>query len=1612
MFENPVRPTKASSKNSEDLLQQMSETKVTAAEVVQAYPKDKAAIQHAYAQDPKSIQYADVETLCELILTPIRLEDALAVVSDAINRNRLINSAYPKKPKLVMQMLQDSLISPDDIVKALPREKSIIKAAYTKDPLSIRYAAIDLLLDLVPHPITLVSLFQAFSEETQRHAVINALNEKNANIVSRMVSDGSLTLQELIKSCPTNKKIIWEVYNKDKSLIKHANVTVVARLLFNPIDFKDALAIFSTKADRQTLIYQAYTNNKLLVLGLVDEGVILASELVSAYPSDIEAIKAAYEKDPASIAHADSSVVAELLFTPIKLEDAVAAFTNNVPAIKELLTKAYATNKELVLQMLQDNTLSPKDLAQAFPNNIDLVQAAYTKDPTIVQYIEFSLIRNFLPECAETVIALLPDYKDLLIKLSLFTNPELIRELIDKKVISPFDAVKSLPRDKEVLKFAYANDVRSIQYADLSIILELMPDPISYEYVLTELPDGSLRSNLIAHIYSKNKDLVLDRLSDGSLNVNAFIKALPHDKEAIKAAYKKDPRSIQYAFYSSLVNLIPKPISYEYALTELPDGSLRNNLIAHIYSKNKDLVLDRLSDGSLNVNAFIKALPYDKEAIKAAFDKDPNSIQYALYSSLADLIPDSISLQDVLKTANEIGIQDCVSRLFHRNQAFIVQMINEGILAADILIKAMPDNFEAIKVAYEHDPTLIRYAQSKKVIDLLFNPISLKVALANIKDAYCKQLLVLEAYQKNKEELIRAMKENELSPNLVLSVATHDIELIKIAYEKDHYAIRNANPELVAQLIPDFIALKDALNAFYSPTDYARRTFITACYSKDKEQVLKLVRENLLAPAELLQIYPSESEVLKLAYEKDESLLRTVSPDNVLKLLGAPIGYEEAIKAFPSNQAIIKAVYALDPSLVQFAIPEAVCELVGADIDPAMAIKLFPDNNQVLSAACLKDKSLLNAVSPQIVLNLIGKGISASEAVKAYPKNELIIREVYRINPSEIQYAEVETVLSLVQAGLIVPMIAEAYFPDNKALHDLVSAMDLNTKVLIRSESELAELIKRGFYNPYQAVKQHPKSREVVSAAYERDPFSIECANRELINELGAAQVIKQVHVAQIFSAHIPTQEELEEITKTFNKAKKEKNWPQIAAICKQFWFAKPKEAAVKTIESDLSNRNLWQDFHDFAQAFYTEESLLTYGPLTKVPETYQLEQMARKMMIDADFKIELSDGEDYFVFADGTRFNWTRIQACADLQQVDLEKSDFALYSSFIDSDNAAASSSLDPSQENTYRQKLYANPNENLQNAVKLPEPDDAITFQEMQAIHIFTGTFYEKMNGLMRDERDRFDYTKGRTELSQSARDHTLTTLRSALVHSVMVASGLRKIPEVVIPQTYRGGKPGSIDVQKERVRTAAQKGLFEMQGFFSTSRKQTTAANFDRGLFYTVGNLRGVYVAPISAIPSEQEFLIPQAQFKVTNYLNKSSHHMDISVVSDLEFHQQKTQRFEPIAIAYPEPVAVGYPGLDRLLSALIRDNLASKQVDESAVKSLLLSVCSHENSYSTETEQALYLIDRLKSDKELRGAFGLKIKQSTSKETDPLIKKFMERAWGDDKDSTSKPCTIL
>lgn len=163
-------------------------------------------------------------------------------------------------------------------------------------------------------------------------------------------------------------------------------------------------------------------------------------------------------------------------------------------------------------------------------------------------------------------------------------------------------------------------------------------------------------------------------------------------------------------------------------------------------------------------------------------------------------------------------------------------------------------------------------------------------------------------------------------------------------------------------------------------------------------------------------------------------------------------------------------------------------------------------------------------------------------------------------------------------------------------------------------------------------------------------------------------------------------------------------------------------------------------------------------------------------------------------------------------------------------------------------------------------------------MQAINIYTGIFFDEMNGLMRDEKHKFNY-----------REEDKKTTRSALIQSVVCASGLRKIPSTNINISYRAASLGSENENLKRIEASAQNKTIKLSGFVSTSISKEEAEGFyNKPVFFTFHNLRGAYIEPISQNPEEKEFLIPPTKVQLINYEYKNDiHYFEGNIVQELE-----------------------------------------------------------------------------------------------------------------------------
>ncbi len=133
-------------------------------------------------------------------------------------------------------------------------------------------------------------------------------------------------------------------------------------------------------------------------------------------------------------------------------------------------------------------------------------------------------------------------------------------------------------------------------------------------------------------------------------------------------------------------------------------------------------------------------------------------------------------------------------------------------------------------------------------------------------------------------------------------------------------------------------------------------------------------------------------------------------------------------------------------------------------------------------------------------------------------------------------------------------------------------------------------------------------------------------------------------------------------------------------------------------------------------------------------------------------------------------------------------------------------------------------------------------------MHAISTYSGKYHEKLNGLLCDEREKFDYRKDKESIAD------------ALFQSVFCASGLRKLPLTDYDQSYRGT---TYDVQRlhDYIKAVVSGQPIELHGF--TVLVFIQIHTILDGL-YQFSNLKGMYIEPISANPHELEFLLSQTQ----------------------------------------------------------------------------------------------------------------------------------------------------
>jgi hypothetical protein len=251
-------------------------------------------------------------------------------------------------------------------------------------------------------------------------------------------------------------------------------------------------------------------------------------------------------------------------------------------------------------------------------------------------------------------------------------------------------------------------------------------------------------------------------------------------------------------------------------------------------------------------------------------------------------------------------------------------------------------------------------------------------------------------------------------------------------------------------------------------------------------------------------------------------------------------------------------------------------------------------------------------------------------------------------------------------------------------------------------------------------------------------------------------------------------------------------------------------------------------------------------GPLNKSIYTIQLETLTRKLMAPTCvFKITTDSNKNTLVTVDGETYNLTALISGANFEHIEFNDDDFELYQAYLQHGNCTeAVPELKSYNEAVYLHHLYG-----LGTNASAVVPNNPISFSEMQAINVYTSNFYQPMNELLRYGRCDDD------------------RLRPAIIHSMMCASGLRKIPTVQITESYR-----AVDLDEREygnyMASLSEGKPISIRGFVSSSYGRIPYAFSDRSVEIHFTNLRGAYIAPIAKALGEQEFLIPPTSIKVT------------------------------------------------------------------------------------------------------------------------------------------------
>lgn len=273
-----------------------------------------------------------------------------------------------------------------------------------------------------------------------------------------------------------------------------------------------------------------------------------------------------------------------------------------------------------------------------------------------------------------------------------------------------------------------------------------------------------------------------------------------------------------------------------------------------------------------------------------------------------------------------------------------------------------------------------------------------------------------------------------------------------------------------------------------------------------------------------------------------------------------------------------------------------------------------------------------------------------------------------------------------------------------------------------------------------------------------------------------------------------------------------------------------------------------------------TEQYLPVAGPLSKNTYTYQLEFLTQKLLSMENFYIKNSDGEYQIIFDDGTQLELTKILTHANFDHLEFKLPDFKQYENYI-----YEHSQYKPDIESVFPSEEQFRANDKT-GALR------ELNYAEMMAINLYTTPdYYKNINAFTRGT-----YTfEDRPEW-----------IRDVILHTVMSASGLAKAQEVTIPGSFRYESVYSEEALKQRIELAETGGISIERNFISSA--EVPAERFVDKIAITYTDVKGKYIAPLSAYPEEREFLIPPTQMQWKNHTQEGdTHYFHASPVVDLQ-----------------------------------------------------------------------------------------------------------------------------